>query len=210
MKNKANPARTLSQEHPDRSGSSVSDSLESKHSVKQELSLHRLVYKWQQTQPRNGMSSLTAHEEGSFSETNAAMISSGIFSCSLQAGIGPIPGGSVGVIRTEVIAKSPARCRLSHWTVDSPGGTERAASPPCCCFCFDSWAFARGACCNSRDLLSFPANSVCHSLRLLHPRSRRRIKCIVGPTMAASIPDGQCSLTRVTARDTTLTIRYYK
>lgn len=130
MKNKANPARTLSQEHPDRSGSSIPDSLESKHSAKQELSLHRLVYKRQQTQPRNGMSSPTAHEEGSFSETNAAMISSGIFSCSLQAGIGPIPGVSVGVIRTEVVAKSPARCRLSHWTVDSPGGTERAASPP--------------------------------------------------------------------------------
>lgn len=108
-----------------------------------------------------------------------------------------------GVIRTEALAKSPARCRLSHWTVDSPRGTERAASsphlPPCCCFCIDSWAFARGACCNPRDLLSFPANSVCHSLRLLHPRRQgRRIKCIVGPTMAASIPDGQCSLTRIT------------
>lgn len=113
----------------------------------------------------------------------------------------------VGVIRTKAFAKSPAWCRLSQWTVDSPAGTQRAASSPCCCFCIDSWAFARGACCNPRDLLSFPANSVCHSLRLLHPRSQgRRIKCIVGPTMAASIPDGQCSLTRVTARDTTLTL----
>lgn len=109
----------------------------------------------------------------------------------------------IGVIRTEALAKS--------WTVDSPRGTERAASPlqppPHCCFCTDSWAFARAACCNPRDLLSFPANSVYHSLRLLHPRSQgRRIKCIVGPTMAASIPDDQCSLTRVTARDTTLTL----
>lgn len=134
-----------------------------------------------------------------------------MLSCPLQAGAGPRLGGSDWCHQNRGPSKSPARCRQSHWAVDSPGGTERAASPPppsrCCCFCIDSWAFARGACCNPRDLLSFPAKSVCHSLRLLQPRSQgRRTKCIVGPTMAASIPDGQCSLTRVTARDTTLAL----